>query len=66
MIKTLGVLISGIFIGAVVMEIARKRCPENLDTLYSKISNITDDIKETFKEGFVYTRKTPESNSTEV
>ncbi|HIJ66131.1 MAG TPA: hypothetical protein HPP77_09300 [Candidatus Hydrogenedentes bacterium] len=52
MFRTLGVVIGGMFVGAVAMEIIRKKYPESLDQLYAKASELGANIKEGFKEGF--------------
>ncbi|MBW8034738.1 MAG: hypothetical protein FVQ79_03550 [Planctomycetes bacterium] len=52
MIKSLGVLVGGIFVGAVGAEIIRKKCPETLDKLCAKTCKITSGIKEAFKNGY--------------
>lgn len=50
--KTLGVLIGGIFVGAVVMEIVHRKCPERLDEFYSKAGELASAMKEGFREGY--------------
>ncbi len=52
MIKSLGILIGGIFVGAVGAEILRKKCPETLDKLYTKTCEIKSELKEAFKKGY--------------
>ena len=52
MIKSLGVLIGGIFVGAVGAEILRKKYPETLNKLCSKTCDITSGVKEAFKKGY--------------
>jgi len=52
MVKSLGVLIGGIFVGAVGAEILRKKCPDILDKLCTKTCEITSGIKESFKKGY--------------
>ena len=52
MIKSLGVLIGGVFIGAVGVEIVRKKCPEALDKLYARTCEATSGAKEAFKKGY--------------
>jgi hypothetical protein len=48
----LGVLVGGIFVGAVGAEILRKKCPETLDDLYAKTCELTSKVKEAFKKGY--------------
>jgi hypothetical protein len=52
MIKSLGILVGGIFVGAVGAEILRKKCPETLDNLCTKTCEITSRVKEAFKKGY--------------
>jgi hypothetical protein len=52
MIKSLGILVGGIFVGAVGAEILRKKYPETLDKLCSKACGITSGAKEAFKNGY--------------
>jgi hypothetical protein len=52
MIKSLGILIGGIFVGAVGAEIIRKKYPKTLDELYSKTCEMTSEVKEAFKKGY--------------
>jgi hypothetical protein len=52
MVKSLGILIGGIFVGAVGAEILRKKYPESLDKLCTKTCEITSGIKEAFKKGY--------------
>ncbi|MHC4123324.1 MAG: hypothetical protein ACYSSI_07105 [Planctomycetota bacterium] len=52
MIKSLGILIGGIFVGAVGAEILRKKSPETLDKLCAKTCEITSGVKEAFKKGY--------------
>ena len=52
MIKSLGILIGGVFIGAVGAEIFRKKYPKILDNLYSKTCETMSGAKEAFKKGY--------------
>jgi len=67
MIKSLGILVGGIFVGAVGAEILRRKCPEVMDVsadfirkkcpkamdkLYTKTCEVTSGIKEAFKTGY--------------
>ena len=52
MLKSLGIVIGGVFVGAVAMEIIHKKCPNALDKLYSKTHEITSGAKEAFKKGY--------------
>ncbi len=52
MVKSLGILIGGIFVGAVGAEIVRKRYPKTLDKLCTKTCEITSGVKEAFKKGY--------------
>ena len=52
MIKSLGILIGGVFVGAVGAEIIRKKYPDTLDKLYTRTCEITSGMKEAFKKGY--------------
>ena len=52
MIKGLGIMIGGIFVGAVGVEIIRRKCPDALDKLYTKTNEMTSGVKEAFKKGY--------------
>lgn len=52
MLKTLGVLVGGLFVGAVAMEIVHKKYPDGLDKFYSKAGDLAGRMKEGFKEGY--------------
>ena len=52
MLKGLGFLASGIFIGAVGMEIIRKKYPECLDKLYATVNRVTAKAQKAFMEGY--------------
>ncbi len=52
MLKDFGILLGGVFVGAVTVEIIRKKCPDVGNKLYTKICNATADIKEAFKTGY--------------
>ena len=52
MLKSLGILIGGIFVGAVSVEVVRKKCPDTLDKLYAKAREITTEMKDAFKNGY--------------
>ena len=52
MIKSLGILLGGVFIGAVGMEIFRKKYPKALDKLRSKTVDMASGAKEAFKKGY--------------
>ena len=52
MLKSLGILIGGIFVGAMGAEIIRKECPDALDKLQSKAREVGAGVKEAFKKGY--------------
>jgi hypothetical protein len=52
MVKSLGILIGGIFVGAVSAEIIRKKYPKAMNNVYAKTCEITSGIKEAFKKGY--------------
>jgi len=52
MLKTLGILIGGIFVGAVGIEIVKKKYPETMDKIYAKTHEVVSEIKEAFRNGY--------------
>lgn len=52
MIKTLGILAGGIFVGAVCVEVVRRKYPKALDKLYVKARKVVTEAKEAFKNGY--------------
>lgn len=52
MVKSLGILIGGIFVGAVGAEIVRKKYPKAVKSMYAKTYEITSGVKEAFKKGY--------------
>ena len=52
MLKTLGIVIGGMFAGAVVMEVIHKKYPDRLDKLYSAAGDLAAGMKEGFTEGY--------------
>ena len=60
MLRTLGVVLGGLFAGAVLMEVVHKKYPDGLDKLYTKIGGIGSGIKEGFKEGYHNAKKAQE------
>ena len=53
MLKSLGILIGGVFVGAVSVEVVRRKCPNAMDKLYKKTRETASEIKEAFKNGYV-------------
>ncbi len=45
MFRTLGILAGGMFVGAVAMEIARRKCPKKIDTLYKGVGKMGGKVK---------------------
>jgi len=52
MFKELGIIIGGIFVGALGSELIRKKYPDALNKLYTKTREITLEAKEAFKKGY--------------
>ena len=52
MLKGLGILLSGIFVGAVGAEIIRKEYPDVLDNLQRKTREVVSGVTEAFKKGY--------------
>ena len=66
MLKTLSVLVGGIFVGAVAVEILRKNRPDVLERLYADGSRIARGIKTAFNEGYQSTPNTQEAEEVEA
>jgi len=52
MLKGLGILAGGIFIGAVGIEIVDATCPETMNRLRARIRGAARTLKDTFMEGY--------------
>ena len=52
MLKSLGIIIGGIFVGAVSVEVVRKKCPGTLNRLYERSREIATEMKDAFKNGY--------------
>ena len=52
MLKGLGILIGGVFVGAVSAEVVRKKYPDTMDKMRAKARQITSEAKEAFKNGY--------------
>ena len=52
MIKGIGILGGGVFIGALWAEIARRGWPGGFDKLYTKVGGLGDTARNAFKEGY--------------
>lgn len=52
MVKSLGLLIGGVFVGAVGMELLRRTYPNALDTLCEKTRAAVTGATEAFKTGY--------------
>ena len=52
MLKGLGILIGGVFVGAVSVEVVRRKCPDTLEKLYSKTHEVVSEVKMAFKNGY--------------
>jgi hypothetical protein len=52
MLKSLGILIGGVFVGAVSVEVIRRKFPDALDNLYTKTREVASEVKEAFKNGY--------------
>ena len=63
MLKSLGILIGGVFVGAVSVEVVRKKYPDALDKLYARTREIAYEAKEAFKNGY---RKAGEPRATKA
>ncbi|MFC1675508.1 hypothetical protein ACFL3G_00420 [Planctomycetota bacterium] len=52
MLKILGILIGGVFVGAVAMEVVHKKYPDGTDKLCEKTKEATSEMKRAFKNGY--------------
>lgn len=52
MLKSLGILMCGVFIGAVGSEIIYKKYPDTVNEMYDKARKMTSGIKDAFKNGY--------------
>ena len=59
MVKSLGALLGGIFVGAVGMEIVRRKYPNALDRLCGGIRDLGSGAKEAFKQGYANATRPP-------
>ncbi len=66
MVKCLGILIGGIFVGAVGAEIIRKKYPKAMKSMYAKTCEITSGVKEAFKKGYANAMQCQQTAETSV
>ena len=52
MLKALGILIGGVFVGAVGAEVIQKKYPDALGKLYTKPREMVHEMTEAFKNGY--------------
>jgi len=52
MLKGVGILIGGIFVGAVGVEVIHKKYPDALAKLYTRTREIASEAKEAFRKGY--------------
>jgi hypothetical protein len=52
MLKSLGVLIGGVFIGAVSVEVVSRKYPDTVNKMHEKVRQITSEAKKAFKNGY--------------
>jgi hypothetical protein len=52
MFKSLGILIGGVFVGAVAAEVIRKKYPGALNKVYTKTREVATQAKEAFRKGY--------------
>lgn len=57
MLKDLGILLGGIFVGAAAAEIIYKKCPDIGKKVHTKISKVACGVKEAFKAGYANATK---------
>ncbi len=61
--KSLGIMIGGIFVGAVGMELIRRKYPEALDKLCAKTCDVASGAKQAFKDGYEHATQ-PQAEAT--
>ncbi|MBW7990937.1 MAG: hypothetical protein FVQ84_13105 [Planctomycetes bacterium] len=61
MIKSMGILIGGIFIGAVGAEIICKNYSKTIKSVYDKTCSITSGITEAFNKGYANAMQSQEA-----
>ncbi len=66
MIKTLGILVGGVFVGAVGMELVRKKFPNAFGSLYAKVGAMAGEVKDAFKDGYNSASAEPEVAQTDA
>lgn len=54
MLKAVGILVGGVFIGAVGFELLRRKHPDMLDNLYGKVRDEAVAAKNAFTEGYYW------------
>jgi len=52
MLKTLGILLGGVFVGAVGAEVVHRKCPDTLDKVRTRTRKAISDAKEAFRNGY--------------
>lgn len=52
MYKTIVTLVGGLLVGAIVMELVHRKCPERLDKFYAKAGDLAAGAKDEFKQGY--------------
>jgi hypothetical protein len=52
MLKSLGVLIGGVFVGAVGVEVVNRKYPEAVNKMQEKVRQLTSEAKKAFKNGY--------------
>jgi len=52
MFKGIGIVLGGIFVGAVGVEVIRKKYPNAMDGIYAKTRKVASDAKQAFKNGY--------------
>ena len=66
MLNGLGALLGGIFVGAVGMEVLRRKYPDALNKAYAKTNEVASGLKEAFKRGYenaAQSRQAPTSSN---
>lgn len=61
MMKSVGAVLAGVFIGAAATEILRRKYPDALGKLYDSIRETAATAKDAFKKGYENTAQTSEA-----
>jgi len=64
--KTLLAVLGGVFLGAVAVEVVRKKYPEYAEKFYATLAEVGATAKEAFKEGYASVPDAPKAAEAEA